>query len=149
MNELFNTPFELSLRAIIVLNAFRTNSVSLDRIVAFDHIAIYAKKYGVGEINLHGENIYGDGELAAKRTQMQEGLKNLVLNDYVRITYKNTGIEYQITNEGKDLFYKLNDDYATTYMQLLSNTARMYSKYSDLQLMRKLTRSTTLPNLEG
>lgn len=57
MNELFNSPFELSLRVLIILNTAQLR-LTIDKIVAYDFISTYSSDFGISESNLHGNNSY-------------------------------------------------------------------------------------------
>lgn len=76
MNDVFNTSFEVSLRMLIILNTVQTR-LSIDRITAFDFIAIYGKDFGVSEYNLHGDNDYRFSEYTSKREIVSQTIKNL------------------------------------------------------------------------
>ena len=52
MNELFNSPFELSLRVLIILNTAQLR-LTIDKIVAYDFISTYSSDFGISESNLH------------------------------------------------------------------------------------------------
>ena len=54
-NKLFNTPFELSLHAVMLLDVSGAK-LTIDRITAYDFIAIYCEDFGVADRSLNGEN---------------------------------------------------------------------------------------------
>lgn len=78
MKDIFNTPFEASLRILIILNVIHTR-LSVDRITAMDFISTYGKDFGVSEHNLHGDNNFRFSEYASKRKIISEAIKSLVL----------------------------------------------------------------------
>ena len=53
-NRLFNTPFELSLHVVLLLDVANAG-ITLDRIAAYDFIAIYCEDFGVADKALYGE----------------------------------------------------------------------------------------------
>lgn len=99
MTEIFNTPFEVSLRILIVLNVSYAR-LSVDRISALDFITIYGKDFGVSEYNLHGDNDYRFSEYASKREIISQAVKNLVLVGYILPHCNKSGFTYSISKSG-------------------------------------------------
>lgn len=82
MTEVYNTPFEVSLRILIILNTVR-DKLTIDRIAALDFITTYGKDFGVSEYNLHGDNNFKFSEFASKRKIVSQAIKQIVLKGYV------------------------------------------------------------------
>jgi hypothetical protein len=62
MAEIFNSIFELSLRALLVMkNAQRP--LTEEEVVIADFIAVYGTDFGIADVNLHGDNSYKYCEL--------------------------------------------------------------------------------------
>lgn len=85
MTKLFNSTFEVSLRALLLLSQTADVNMTIDRIVAYDFISLYSRHFDLAEINLHGDNEYGFSELSARITVMQAALKELVLDGLAKI----------------------------------------------------------------
>ena len=51
-NKLFNTPFELSLHVVLLLDMV-DGGITLDRIAAYDFIAIYCEDFGFANKSLN------------------------------------------------------------------------------------------------
>ena len=77
-NRLFNTPFELSLHVVLLLDVANAG-ITLDRIAAYDFIAIYCEDFGVADKSLNGENGFAFSELSARRNLTKTAIKNLVV----------------------------------------------------------------------
>lgn len=134
MNELFNTSFELSLRVLIILNIAQVR-LSVDRIVAYDFISIYGLDFGVSESNLHGNNAYRFSEYTTKRVIIAQAIRDLVLRGHVVPHCSKGGFSYSISPTGKTFCSSLNDDYATSFTQIVQNTVASFSNYSDRKLI--------------
>lgn len=96
MNELFNSPFELSLRVLIILNTAQLR-LTIDKIVAYDFISTYSSDFGISESNLHGNNSYRFSEYTTKRIIITQSIKNLVLEGFIEneipeIDYSNVNL---------------------------------------------------------
>lgn len=133
MTDIFNTPFEVSLRILIVLNVTRAR-LSVDRISALDFISIYGKDFGVSEYNLHGDNDYRFSEYASKREIISHAVKNLVLAGYI-LPHCNSGFIYSISKSGRSFCSSLNDEYAEDYTAIIKNAHNVFSSYSDRELI--------------
>ena len=76
--------------------------MTLDRIVAYDFIAIYGRHFGIADANLHGDNDYGFSELSTRRAVLQDSLKALVLDGLVRATRQSEGFCYKMMKQAID-----------------------------------------------
>ena len=133
MNEIFNTPFEASLRILIILNVIHTR-LSVDRITAMDFISTYGKDFGVSEYNLHGDNNFRFSEYASKRKIISEAIKSLVLRGYINPHCNKRGFNYSISNSGIAFCESLNDDYAEELTRIVKSVNDFYHSYSDRNL---------------
>lgn len=134
MNDIFNTPFEVSLRILIILNTLK-NRVSSERITALDFISTYGKDFGVSEYNLHGDNSFRFSEYTLKRNIISESLKELVLKGYVNPHCNKSGFSYSISKSGTDFCNALNDNYAEEFTAIVNKSNEMYQNYSDRKLV--------------
>jgi len=82
MTELFNTPFETSLRVLLTLRVFG-EAMTLDKIAAADFMTIYARDFSLAAYNLNGDNSLSFSEVASKRVLVGKAIKQLVLNRLV------------------------------------------------------------------
>lgn len=121
MNELFNSPFELSLRVLIILNTAQLR-LTIDKIVAYDFISTYSSDFGISESNLHGNNSYRFSEYTTKRIIITQSIKNLVLEGFVLPHCNKGGFSYSISPVGKNFCSSLNDDYANGFTQIVQQT---------------------------
>ncbi len=134
MTEIFNTPFEVSLRILIALNVSDAR-LSVDRISALDFITIYGKDFGVSEYNLHGDNDYRFSEYASKREIISQAVKNLVLMRYILPHCNKSGFTYSISKSGISFCESLNNEYAEKYSAIAKNTHTVFSSYSDRKII--------------
>lgn len=134
MTDIFNTPFEVSLRILIALDVAQIR-LSIDRISALDFISIYGRDFGVSEYNLQGDNDYRFSEYASKREIISQAVKYLVLMGYVLPHCNKSGFTYSISKSGTLLCQSLNDEYAEDYTAIAKKTNNMFSSYSDRKLI--------------
>lgn len=134
MNVVFNTPFEMSLRVLMILHVTQTR-LSVDRIAALDFITIYGKDFGVSKHNLHGDNNYRFSEYTAKRQILVQAIKELVLRNYIIPHCNKKGFNYSISDSGNSFCNSLNDEYANIYRSNLKKANELFLDYTD----RKIT----------
>lgn len=120
MIRILGTPYEISLRILLMLNEASGQSFTLDKIVAFDFIAIYARDFGLSKTNLHGYSSYRFGEFAGRRELVRSGIKQLVLNATVIAMCAENGFEYSISESGKNFASKMICGYAGAYQELIT-----------------------------
>ncbi len=133
MKDIFNTPFEVSLRIIIIMNIVK-NRISSERITALDFISTYGKDFGVSEYNLHGDNSFRFSEYTLKRKIISESIKELVLKGYINPHCNKNGFSYSISKNGISFCETLNDDYADEFAVIVSKAIEVYQNYSDRKL---------------
>ena len=130
MPKLFNTSFEVSLRILLILSAVKPRSITIDRIAAYDLMAVYGRDFGIAEQNLHGENQFSFSEFSAKREQLNGALKSLLLDDFAA----------GLNERGREFVKSMQSEYAAAYMETVKKTHRMLGKTSDASLLSKITR---------
>lgn len=115
MIKLYNTPFEASLRTLLILETSRNKSYTTDMIAAIDFISIYSREFKITDENLHGENNYKFSEFTLRRELIQKAIKKLVLDDLIKLNSTKKGFTYSINQKGLDYSEYLSSDYATAY----------------------------------
>ena len=141
-NKLFNTPFELSLHVVLLLDVTDTG-FTLDRIAAYDFIAIYCEDFGVADRSLNGENGFAFSELSARRNLTKAAIKDLVVDGLVVATDDETGILYSVSDSGRKMSEGFQSEYAERYKELMRLVVEKYGNYSDVQLFNEINRQST------
>lgn len=138
MKDVFNTPFEISLRILVILNTAQSK-LSIDRITAIDFISIYGRDFDVSEYNLHGDNSYRFSEYATKREFVSQAIKELVLRNYINPHCNKSGFVYSISSSGMSFCESLNDEYAECFAGIVNKSIVLFSNYSDRKLIHRIT----------
>ena len=151
INKLFNTPFELSLHVVLLLDVADTG-LTFDRIAAYDFIAIYCEDFGVADRSLNGENGFAFSELSARRNVIKTAIKGLVVDGLVVATDDETGILYSASDSGRKMSEGFQSEYAVRaryeqeiarYKELMRLVVEKYGNYSDVQLFNEINRQST------
>lgn len=135
MTKLFNTPFELSLRSVLLLSVAERKDMTLDRVAAYDFIAIYGSYFDLTENNLHGVNDYSFSEFTSRRELLSEALKSLVLDGLVRATHRKAGFCFEITEPGRDFCNKQSTEYANSYRAMVARTDQKFGNSTEIDLL--------------
>lgn len=138
MNNLFNTPFEAGLRALLILYAVQPQSISIDRITAYDFITVYGKEFGVSSKNLHGDNSLSFSELASKRTVCANGIKSFVLDGLAEVNRTSEGFLYRINSNGIKYVQSLESDYSRQFLDIIRTVHTQYAEVNDMDLIKEI-----------
>lgn len=140
MTKLFNTPFELSLRSVLLLSVVERKDMTLDRVAAYDFIAIYGSYFDLTENNLHGVNDYSFSEFTSRRELLSEALKSLVLDGLVRATHRKAGFCFEITKQGRDFCNKQSTEYANSYRAMVARTDQKFGNSTEIDLLATISK---------
>ena len=145
--KLFNSPFEMELRTLLLLSADTKNAYSIDRIVSLDFIVCYAADFNLPYGNLHGQNNYKYGEISNRRLLVQTAIKTLVTKGLVNVLIER-GYLFSISEQGQKYIRKLKDSYAVEYKRIAKAVVKKYRKDSDEDILASI-QSFSLRSLKG
>lgn len=141
-DRLFNTPFELSLHVVLLLDVANAG-ITLDRIAAYDFMAIYCEDFGVADKSLNGQNGFAYSELSARRNLIKTAIKNLVVDGLVIATDDEAGILYSASESGRNMSKSFQSEYAKRYKELMRLVVEKCGNSSDVQLFNEISRQST------
>jgi len=133
--KIFNTPFENSLRLLLILSADPETAKSVDKIAALDFIAIYAKNFGYSEQSLQGESPNNNpSEFATRRELAVIAIKQLVMRGLASIVKNANGFCYKINSNGILVADSLDTEYVDDYMAIARVVIERTATYTERQL---------------
>lgn len=148
MNRLvLGSTFEISLRILLMLNELSGWSLDEQQIEAIDFISVYAADFGLLDENLHGYSDYRFSEYLARKRTVTSALKNLVLDEYVRLRPTSTGYRYSIMDAGKNVCRKLTSNYAEEYIIAVQAVVRRFDTVNAESMLREI-KSLTIRSLK-
>lgn len=89
----FNSPFELGVRMVYMLNALQPTGADLQKLVLLDYAVVYSDDLG-GPPSLHTPVPYRGGEYLSRRDLIAQGLYLMSTRGLVAASMDNTGITY-------------------------------------------------------
>lgn len=146
-SKLFNSPFEMELRMLLLLSTNGKAAYTVDRIVALDFISCYAADFSLPYGNLHGQNNYRYGEISSRRMLVQEAVKASVTKGLVNVVI-DRGYLFTISGQGLKYIRKLKDAYASEYKTIAKAAVKKYRKDSDEDILASI-QSFSLRSLKG
>ncbi|HEY4601969.1 MAG TPA: ABC-three component system middle component 2 [Cerasibacillus sp.] len=138
MNSIFNSPFEISLRVIIILSEYEDSYLSADMITAIDFMSIYSNAFGLADTNLHGDNPFKFSELASRRELVQIALKELVANGFISVNSSKNGFMYFITNNGLRYSDSFESKYANTLREMVFKVREYTAHQSEKDVVNRI-----------
>ena len=141
MNDLFNTPFEAGLRAMLILYTTQRRGMTIDRIAAYDFMTIYGNDLGVAEKNLHGINHFSFSELTSKRATCSEGVKAFVLDGLISVSRNKNGFIYSLTSSGEKYVEALDSDYKEQYLKIVKKVNSKYGQVPETELINTINQA--------
>lgn len=140
MNEIFNSSFETGLRVLLVLSSIQPKAATVDRIVAYDFITIYGRDFEVSHNNLHGDSNFNFSELASKRANCNEGIKEFVLDGFISINRTEEGFTYFLNEKGKKYVESLSSDYANQYLKIAKEVHKKFAEILDEEIIKLINK---------
>lgn len=120
MMKIFNNNFELAIRSLIVLYAYK-NPLSIEGIASFDLLTTYGKQFNLYEYNLHGDNPLSFCEISTRRIEMKNSIKCLVISNLVEVIATDSGLSYVVNEKGIIVCKNIESEYAQEYLQIMND----------------------------
>ncbi|MFA7118915.1 MAG: ABC-three component system middle component 2 [Sphaerochaetaceae bacterium] len=131
MTKVFNSPLEVSIRLMLLLS-LSSEPMTIDRIAAFDFMALFSKQVGLSEKNIQGDNEFCFSEYASRRPIIVQAIKDLVLYGLIDVKVDNNGYSYQATPEGRQRVAFLKSEYAVSYQEQIVCISNAFQGKTDL-----------------
>lgn len=139
MSNVYNTPFELSLRTLLVLEAASETPKTLDEIVSLDFVAAYGKHFGIAEQNLHGNNELMFSEITMRRELMDDAVRHLVLKGLVTVGSSEDGFTYCINTRGNNYCKSFRSSYSDEYRRAVTHAHDLFLGKSGREISKLIS----------
>lgn len=142
MNKVFNTPFENSLRVLLLLSIYDDEAITIDMITSLDFIAVNGKTLGISDFDLHGKNAFSLCEYASRRELISIAIKELVIRGLITIDKRQNGLCYKISNNGITIANGMNTDYSQEYLDAVLQTKLFAKNKNERTLIAFINKQT-------
>jgi hypothetical protein len=109
--RLFNTPFEAGIRSVVLLDAVSPACLTLDRLVALDHLVVHTADIG-GPDSLHPPERTRAAEMLVRRELLERGLGMMMGRGLVDRRLSSAGISYCAGDEAAIFVHLLRARYS-------------------------------------
>lgn len=129
--NIFNTPLEIGLRVLIILNELGNEAIDLNRLIIYDYFVIHSGDFDKNLNNLHPPIPHRSGELIIKRKVMQEGINLMYSRELLDIEFTPRGIYYKANEITSAFVSYLNTTYASEVSRYSKLVIDKFNSYSD------------------
>ncbi|WP_157043852.1 ABC-three component system middle component 2 [Nitrobacter hamburgensis] len=126
--QLFNTPLEAGVRALLVLDAFAPQAFDLATLSLLDYYVVHTGDAG-GPPSIHPENAARAGEYFVRRHLVEEGLLLMARASLVEQVFGNDGITFQAHETATAMI----DLFGSSYNRRLAEAARWLAEEATAQ----------------
>jgi hypothetical protein len=129
---LFNSALETGCRSVVILFANYPRALSLDRMIALDHLTVHVADVG-GPSSLHPDTPKRATEMIVRRGVIERGLLLMESRGLVVRTYSFEGIRYRAGEEAATFVMSLKSSYATHLKDAATYLAKLLSDLGDAE----------------
>jgi hypothetical protein len=130
----FNTPFEVGIRALFVLQAISPKQVDLQRLVFYDYLLVHSGDPGGGPPSAHAPVPHRSGEWMVKRELLSAGLELMFAKELIEKSFRSSGILYGASELTGPFLTYLQSEYAQTVRNSATWIAGRFAGVSDAAL---------------
>lgn len=132
--QIFNSPIEIGLRILYVLNELNHKGCDLQRLVYYDYMLIHSGDILNGPKSIHPNTPFRTTEILVKREILQKGLILMQSKELVESVFDSTGILYKATEITKDFLEYNTTEYANNLKAVAKWLISKFDNYSDDKL---------------
>ena len=129
----FNSPFELGIRMVYLLQALAPHGADLQRLVLLDYAIVYSADLD-GPISLHTPVPFRGGELMSRRELIEHGLYLMSTRGLVTVTWGDDGITYFAGEVARAMTTTLTSDYLRDLENRCKWAAEQYGQIDSTKL---------------
>jgi len=130
----FNSPLEVGLRILYILNELHPKGCDLQRLVYYDYILIHSSDVPNGPTSIHPSIPHRTSEILIKRDIVKKGLTLMNSKQLIKSTFDTTGILYSATEITKPFLEYNNSEYASQLKNVSKWLVSKFEAYNDEKL---------------
>ncbi|WP_349680045.1 ABC-three component system middle component 2 [Achromobacter sp. UBA5777] len=134
--SVFNSPFELGIRMVYLLNAMYPDGADLQKLVLLDYAVVYSADLG-GPESLHTPVPFRGGEYLSRRELIEKGLYIMSTRGLVGARLDDSGITYIAGPSARSMVGALESEYLRHLDERCEWAAKKYTLADSGQLTRE------------
>ncbi|HZW40400.1 MAG TPA: ABC-three component system middle component 2 [Ignavibacteriaceae bacterium] len=132
--NVFNTPLEVGLRLLYVLNALKPSTCDLQRLIFYDYILLHSSDIPEGPKSIHPNVPFRSTEILVKRELVKKGLTLMHSKQLVKVLFDSKGILYVASDITGAFLNYINSEYANKLKLVAHWLVNKFESYSDKDL---------------
>lgn len=132
--NVFNTPLEVGLRLLYILNELQREGCDLQRLVYYDYILVHSSDVPNGPKSIHPSTPHRSTEILVKRELVKKGLTLMHSKQLVDSVFDSNGITYKATELTGPFIEYNNTEYASSLRRVATWLVNEFENYSDEKL---------------
>lgn len=132
--SVFNSPLEIGLRVLYLLNELQPGGCDLQRLVYYDYILVHSSDVPDGPKSIHPSIPHRATEILVKRELVKKGLTLMLSKQLVDSVFDSTGITYKATALTRPFLEYNKSEYAKSLKETSSWLVNKFKPYSDEKL---------------
>lgn len=130
----FNSPLEIGLRMLYILNELHPKGCDLQRLVYYDYILVHSSDVPNGPQSIHPSIPHRTSEILIKRELVKNGLTLMNSKQLIKSIFDKTGILYSASELTKPFLEYNNSEYASNLKSVSKWLVNKFEAYSDDKL---------------
>ena len=134
MISLYNSPFEISLRMLMLLRVFSV-PVSGERLYLMDFLCTNGKRFHFTDTDLFGSHSLQAGALPALKKECRQSMALLTAQSLAEVQISLQGILYTLTEKGNSTSQKISGHWASQYTTNAAQIISALEHRSDTEIL--------------
>lgn len=139
--KVFNGPVEVGLRSVVVLLEAYPDGLDLQRLVTLDYLVVHSGDVAGGPASLHPPSPLRAGEVAVRRTLIENGLHLYACRGLLTRGFAPDGIRYFAEDTAASFLDAMQSDYVNSLRSRAQWAFASFGLLPDDELERILTES--------
>ncbi|UUO01685.1 hypothetical protein M4D79_25490 [Mycolicibacterium novocastrense] len=137
MIQPLNSPVEVAIRVLVLINACYPDHLDVNRLVLFDYTLLHSADLG-GPESIHPAIPGRTGEMGIKRTLIEQGLSILTRAGLVDVFVANDGIMYGASEDAPGFVATMDSEYFRKLTERAEWVTREFADSDDASIRTRL-----------
>jgi hypothetical protein len=140
---LFNSPLEVGLRVLFILNYVYPKSIDTQRLVYYSYLSLHTGDFSEKFNSLHPPIPYRSCQIVIQREIVQEGIRLLMSKGLIVTDYRESGINYSAHKNASVFINYFQSEYSLQLTNRIKLVLEWFEEMTDKQLDVYITKNLT------